>query len=60
MVLSNSFAGTFKYTLEPQFVDIAVKINRKNSSFSIPDVMDVQIESFTNPVTGQEQETNSH
>lgn len=51
------FAGTFKYLLEPQFVDITVKINGKNSSFSVPDVMDVQVESFTNPVTGQEQET---
>ncbi|MGI0044627.1 MAG: DUF1326 domain-containing protein [Nitrososphaeraceae archaeon] len=51
------FAGTFKYLLEPQFVDITVKINGKNSSFSVPDVMDVQVESFTKPVTGQEQET---
>jgi hypothetical protein len=51
------FAGTFKYILEPQFVDIAVKLDGKNSSFSVPDVMDVQVESFTNPVTGQEQET---
>jgi hypothetical protein len=51
------FAGTFKYMLEPQFVDIAVKIDGKNSSFSVSDVMDVQVESFTNPVTGQEQET---
>ncbi len=51
------FAGTFKYILEPQFVDITVNLNGKRSSFSVPDVMDVQVESFTNPITGQEQET---
>jgi hypothetical protein len=51
------FAGTFKYFLEPQFVDINAKIDGKKSSFSVPGVMDVQIESFTNPVTGDEQDT---
>lgn len=51
------FAGTFKYLLEPQFVDIVTIIDGKKSSFSVPDVMDVQIESFINPVTGEEQET---
>ena len=45
------FAGTIKYFLEPQFVDINVKINGKKSSFSVPDIMDVQVESFINPVT---------
>ncbi|HZB74248.1 MAG TPA: DUF1326 domain-containing protein [Nitrososphaeraceae archaeon] len=50
-------AGTFKYFLEPQFVDINVNIDGKKSSFSVPRVMDVQIESFTNPVTGEEQDT---
>jgi hypothetical protein len=29
----------------------------KKSSFSVPDVMDVQVESFMNPLTGEEQET---
>jgi hypothetical protein len=33
-----------KYSLDPQFVDINVNINGKKSSFSIPDVMNVQIE----------------
>lgn len=51
------FAGTFKYLLEPQFVDIFTKINGKKSIFSVPDIMDVQLESFVNPVTGEEQET---
>jgi hypothetical protein len=48
---------TFKYFLEPQYVDIKVNINGKESSFSVPGVMDVHTESFTNPVTGEEQDT---
>jgi hypothetical protein len=51
------FAGTFKYVLEPQFADISVKIDGKKSSFSVPGVIDVQLESFKNPVTGEEQDT---
>jgi hypothetical protein len=51
------FAGTYKYLLEPQYVDISVKINGKKSSFSVPGIMDVQLESFKNPVTGEEQDT---
>jgi hypothetical protein len=51
------FAGTFKYFLDPQFVDIDVNIDGKKSSFSVPGIIDVQVESFTNPVTGEEQET---
>ena len=51
------FAGTFKYFLEPQIVDIKVNLNGKKSSFSVPGVMDVQTEGFTNPVTGEDQDT---
>jgi hypothetical protein len=51
------FADTIKYLLDPQFVDVAVKIDGKKSSFSVPGVIDVQIESFKNPVTGEEQDT---
>jgi hypothetical protein len=51
------FAGTFKYVLEPQFVDISVKIDGKKSNFSVPGMIDVQLESFKNPVTGEEQDT---
>lgn len=47
------FAGTIKYSLDPQFVDITVNVDGKKSSFSMPDVMDVQVESFKNPVTGE-------
>jgi hypothetical protein len=43
------FAGTYRYVLDTQFVDINVKIDGRKSSFSIPRVMDVQLESFKNP-----------
>jgi hypothetical protein len=51
------FAGTFKYILDPQYVDINAKIDGRKSSFSVPDIIDVQVENFTNPVTGEEQDT---
>ncbi len=54
------FGGTCKYMLEPQFVDIDYKIDGKNSRFAVPGVLDVQIESFKNPVTGDEQNTEVH
>jgi hypothetical protein len=54
------FAGTYKYLLEPQFVDIVAKVDGKKSSFSVPGLIDVQVESFKNPVTGEEQDTEIH
>ena len=51
------FAPTYKYILEPQLVDLHVDINGKKSSFSIPGVLDVKLENFVNPVTGEEQDT---
>lgn len=51
------FAPTYKYILEPQYVDINKTINGKKSSFSVPGIIDVQLESFKNPITGDEQET---
>ena len=51
------FAPTYKYILEPQYVDIQKTINGKKSSFTVPGLIDVQLESFKNPVTGEEQET---
>jgi hypothetical protein len=51
------FANTLKYVLEPQYVNISTKIDGKKSSFSVPGVIDVKIESFKNPVTGEEQDT---
>jgi hypothetical protein len=46
--------------MEPQYVDINKMINGKKSSFSVPGVMDVQVEPFKNPVTGEEQQTEVH
>ena len=53
------FATTYKYVLEPQFVDIKAKVDGRKSSFSVPDggVIDVQLENFVNPVSGEEQDT---
>jgi hypothetical protein len=52
-----SFATTYKYVLDPQFVDINAKIDGRKTSFSVPGILDVQVENFVNPVTGEEQDT---
>jgi hypothetical protein len=51
------FASTTKYLLDPQFVDINISVDGKKSSFSVPGIIDVQLENFKNPVTGEEQDT---
>jgi hypothetical protein len=51
------FSTTLKYFLDPQFVDLRVKIDGRRSRFSVPGIMDVQLENFKNPVTGEEQDT---
>ena len=51
------FATTIKYVLDTQYVDIAVKIDGRKSSFSVPGIIDVETENFRNPVTGQEEDT---
>lgn len=51
------FATTFKYILDSQFVEINAKIDGTKSSFSVPGIMDVQLENFVNPVTGDVQQT---
>jgi hypothetical protein len=38
-------------------VDLQVNIDGKKSTFSVPGIIDVQSESFVNPVTGEEQDT---
>ena len=43
--------------MDPQVVEVDIKINGKKSSFSVPGIMDVQLENFKNPVTGEEQYT---
>jgi hypothetical protein len=54
------FASTQKYQLPPQFVDIKTRIDGKKSSFVVDGVLHVELESFKNPVTGEEQETQIH
>ncbi len=54
------FGSTMKFVLEPQYVDVKYKINGKQSIFSVPGVVDVQLETFKNPVTGEEQDTEIH
>jgi hypothetical protein len=51
------FANTLKYILDLQYVDIEAKIDGRKSSFSVPGIIDVQVENFINPVTGEEQDT---
>lgn len=51
------FRSTVKYFLEPKFVEIKQKIDGKRSSFSVPGELQVELESFRNPVTGEESET---
>lgn len=51
------FASTLKYMLEPQFVEVKARVDGKKSSFSVPGIIDVGLESFKNPVTGAEQDT---
>lgn len=50
------FASKMKFVLEPQFVDVNAKIDGRNSSFSVPGVLDVALEPFRSPVTGEEQD----
>jgi hypothetical protein len=51
------FANTLKYILDPQYVDIYARIDGRKSSFTVPGIIDVQVENFINPVTGEEQDT---
>lgn len=51
------FAGTMKYILDSQFVEINAKVNGTRSSFSVLGIVDVQLENFINPVTRDEQNT---
>jgi hypothetical protein len=54
------FRSTLKYFLEPKFVEIKYRIDGKRSSFSIPGELQVELEAFKNPVTGEESQTELH
>jgi hypothetical protein len=51
------FARTLRYILDLQYIDIIAKVDGRKSSFSVPEIRDVQVENFVNPVTGEEQDT---
>jgi hypothetical protein len=54
------FRSTLKYFLEPKFVEISKRIDGKKSSFSVPGELEVQLQPFKNPVSGEESETELH
>ena len=47
------FAGTFTTMHEPEFVEVAFVSDGKEGWFQIPDVLDVQLQGFTQPWDGQ-------
>ena len=51
------FASTVKYLLDPQIVDVHINVDGRKSSFSVPGIIDVKLENFRNPVTGEDQDT---
>jgi hypothetical protein len=54
------FRSALKYFLDPKFVEIKYKIDGKTSSFSVPGELQVEFESFKNPVTRHESYTEVH
>ncbi|MDA4124547.1 MAG: DUF1326 domain-containing protein [Thaumarchaeota archaeon] len=54
------FATTLKYVHDTEFVDLKYKIAGKSSSFSVPGVLEVQVEPFRDAVSGAEVQTEVH
>lgn len=50
------FAQTFRYVNPPEFVPIEMHVDGKRGSFAIPGVLQVQMASHVDPVTGKDQE----
>ncbi len=50
------FAGTFSTIEPPVFAPIEMHVDGRSSWFRIPDLIDVQFEGFTNPVSGELQD----
>jgi hypothetical protein len=50
------FASTMRHVLDPQFVPVQIRVDGKRGSFSVPDVLDVQLAPHVDPVSGNEQE----
>ncbi len=47
------FATTYTTVYEPQFVPIEIVIDGFNSRFSVPGILEVALQGFTDPVTGE-------
>ena len=54
------FAETFSKIESPKFTDVEVHVDGRNSWFKVPGVVDVQLEPFTNPVSGEIQDIQVH
>ncbi len=54
------FADTFSRLETPSFTDIDMVINGRNSAFRIAGVLEVELEDFVNPVTGEAQDVQIH
>jgi hypothetical protein len=50
------FASTMRHLLDPQFVPVQIRVDGKRGSFSVPDVLEVQLAPHVDPVSGGEQE----
>jgi len=50
------FSKTMRYTLDPQFVPVQIRIDGQRSSFAVPGVLEVQIAPHIDPVSGDEQD----
>jgi len=48
------FSTTMRYTLDPQFVPVQIRIDGKRSSFAVPGVLEVQLAPHVDPVSGNE------
>ena len=54
------FSQTMRYVLDPQFVPIEMTVAGKKSRFAIPNVLEVSLASFTDPVSGEEHDVEVH
>jgi hypothetical protein len=50
------FASTMHHVLDPQFVPVQIRVDGKRGSFSVPNVLEVQLAPHVDPVSGNEQE----
>jgi len=47
------FAGTCTTMYEPQFVPVEIIVDGHNSRFTVPGILDVALQGFTDPVSGE-------